>query len=96
MIRAIIHAQPYFGLVWLENNVLSLLIDHLRLTMMCVHYGHIVAVTDLRSIALLRPNCVRAIRRKSMILLVLRWTLACDQSTVHGNAHMPLVSGGVR
>lgn len=64
--------------------------------MMCVHHGHIAAVTDLRRIALLRPNCVQAMRRRSMILLVLRWTLACDQSTVHGNAHMPLVSGGVR
>jgi hypothetical protein len=45
-------------LIRLVNNVLSLLVDHLVLTMLCVHHGHLAAVASLWRVTLLGTNLV--------------------------------------
>jgi hypothetical protein len=85
----------HVGLVRLVDHMLPLLVHHLRLTMLSVHHGHLAAVADLRSVALLGTNWVRAIRSRRVMLLVLRWTLALDRLVVHGNANVSLVVGSV-
>lgn len=43
-------------LIRLVHDVLALLINHLRLTVLRVHHGHFAAVADLWRVALLRAN----------------------------------------
>ena len=81
----------HVGLVRLVDDVLTLFVHHLRLTVLSVHHGHLAAVADLRRVALLRTNWVGAIRRRRVMLLVLRWTLALDGLVMHRNAHVSLI-----
>ena len=83
-------------LVRLVHDVLSLLVHHLSLTVLCVHHGHLAAVVALGWVALLRTDRIRAIRRRSVVLLMLRWPLTLYRLVVHGHAHVTLVLGSVR
>jgi hypothetical protein len=45
-------------LIRLGDNVLSLLVDHLVLTMLSVHHGHLAAVAGVWWVTLLRTNLI--------------------------------------
>jgi hypothetical protein len=81
----------HVGLVRLVDDMLALLVHHLRLTVLSMHHGHLVAVADLRRVALLGTNWVGAIGCRCVMLLVLRRALALDGLVMHRNAHMSLV-----
>lgn len=81
----------HVGLIRLVHDVLALVIDHLRLAVLGVHHGHLAGVADLWGIAWLGPDSIRAIGRRSVVLLMLGRSLALDRLVVHGDAHMPLV-----
>lgn len=88
----------HVGLVWLVDDVLSLLVHHLRLTVLCVHHGHLAAMANLGRVALLGTNRVGAIGSRCVMLLVLvlRWALALNGLVMHRNTHVSLVLRGVR
>lgn len=86
----------HVGLIWLVHDVLPLLVHHLSLAMLCVHHGHLATVVALRWVALLRTDRIRAVRRRSVVLLMLGWALALYRLVVHGYAHVSLVLGSVR
>jgi hypothetical protein len=66
--------------------------------MLNLHVGLVRLVDDVLTlfvhhlrVALLRTNWVGAIRRRRVMLLVLRWTLALDGLVMHRNAHVSLI-----
>lgn len=86
----------HVGLIRLVDDVLALLVHHLRLTVLGMHHGHLATVTHLRWVALLRTNWVGAVGCRRVMLLVLRRTLTLNRLVMHRNAHVPLVFRGMR
>ena len=88
----------HVGLVWLVDDVLSLLVHHLRLAVLCVHHGHLTAMANLGRVALLGTNRVGALGSRCVMLLVLvlRWTLARCRLMMHRNVHVSLIFRSVR
>ena len=86
----------HVGLIRLVHDVLALLVHHLRLAVLGVHHGHLASVADLWGVARLRTDSIRAIRRRSVVLLMWGRSLALDGLVVHRDAHVSLVFRSMR
>lgn len=76
--------------VVLVHDVLPLLAHHLRLRVLRMHHWYIVGMGHLWSVPLLLSDWIGSVRSRSMLLLMLRRTLAWRRLVVHRQTHVSL------